>query len=238
MNGFGGTEVLKIGKCPDPIMGKGDLLVRVQATALNRADLLQRRGYYPPPLGASDILGLEMAGEVVAVGANVTGWATGDQVCALLAGGGYAEYAVIPDKMAMKIPSGLDGIQAAAIPEAFLTAYMNLYWLGGLTSGQKILVHAGASGVGLAALQLIREAGAMAIATAGSEKKLQSCKAFGAAAGWNYHDGPFAPFVADQTSGQGVDIILDFVGAPYFKDNVNSLALDGKLIVIGTNERM
>lgn len=234
MNGYGGTDVLKIGDYPDPVMGEDDLLVRVKAAGLNRADLLQRRGYYPPPSGASEILGLEMAGEVAAVGAGVSEWAKGDRVCALLPGGGYAEYVVVPQSMAMKIPEGLDEVQAASIPETFLTAYMNLYWLGGLTSEHKVLVHAGASGVGTAAIQLIREAGAVALTTAGSEDKLARCMALGAQAGWNYHDGSFASFAANQTSGSGVDIILDFIGEPYFQDNLKSLATDGKLIVIGT----
>jgi tumor protein p53-inducible protein 3 len=234
MKGFGGPEVLYIGDTPDPQPGDGELLVRVHATALNRADLLQRRGHYPPPPGASEVLGLEMAGEVVSTGPGCEGWSPGDRVFALLPGGGYAEYAVVPQGMAMRIPDGFTYEQAAAIPEVFLTAYLNLFWLGGLGAGQTVLVHAGASGVGTAAIQLIREAGATSLVTAGSPQKIQRCLELGAKAGWNYHDGSFLPFVREQTGGQGVDIILDFIGAPYFDDNLKSLRRDGRLIVIGT----
>lgn len=234
MKGFGGPEVLYIGEAPDPVPGEGELLVRVHATALNRADLLQRRGQYPPPPGASEVLGLEMAGEVVRVGPGCEGWQPGDKVFALLPGGGYAQYAVVPQGMAMRIPEGFSYEQAAAIPEVFLTAYLNLFWLGGLREGQTVLVHAGASGVGTAAIQLIREAGATSIVTAGSSEKIQRCLELGAKAGWNYHDGSFLPFVREQTGGEGVHIILDFVGAPYFDDNIRALRRDGRLIVIGT----
>lgn len=231
---FGGTENLAIGERPDPIVGEGELLIKVGATALNRADLLQRRGLYPPPKGASEIMGLEMAGEVIRTGDNVTGWKTGDRVCALLPGGGYAELAAIPAGMAMKIPDHMSDEQAAAIPEVFLTAYLNLFWLGGLKPGQRVLIHAGASGVGTAAIQLAREAGATSLVTAGTSDKLSRCKALGAVSGWNYHEGSFAAWVKEQTGGEGVDLVMDFIGAPYFHDNLESLAVDGKLIVIGT----
>lgn len=231
---YGGTDVLHIGEHPDPFMGEGDLLVRVRATALNRADLLQRRGGYPPPKGASEILGLEMAGEVVKVGSRVTKWKEGDRVCALLPGGGYAEYASIPAGMAIRLPESFSFEQGAAIPEVFLTAYSNLFWFGGLKPGHNVLVHAGASGVGTAAIQLIRESGGEAIVTAGSKEKLDRCRELGAVAGWNYKEGSFAPWVKEQTGGQGVDIILDFIGAPYFEDNIKSLAVDGRLVIIGT----
>lgn len=234
MKSFGGTDVLHIGEYEDPLMGDGDLLVRVKATALNRADLLQRRGVYPPPKGASEVLGLEMAGEVVKVGSNVTGWEPGDRVCALLPGGGYAEYASIPAGMAMRLPDSFSYEQGAAIPEVFLTAYSNLMWYGGLKSGYQVLVHAGASGVGTAAIQLIREFGAESIVTAGSPEKLNRCQQLGATAGWNYKEGSFAPWVKEQTKGRGVEVILDFIGAPYFDDNVKSLAVDGRLMLIGT----
>ncbi|GMA49791.1 NAD(P)H quinone oxidoreductase [Alicyclobacillus contaminans] len=234
MNGTGGPEVLTLGEAEAPQHGPNELLVRVRATALNRADLLQRRGLYPPPPGASEILGLEMAGEVVAVGSACAGWQVGDRVFALLPGGGYAEYAAIPAEMAMRIPDSFRFEEAAAIPEVFLTAYLNLFWLGGLRAGQRVLVHAGASGVGTAAIQLIREAGAVSFATAGSADKIKRCLALGAQAGWNYHDGPFAPWLKEITEGHGVDIILDFVGAPYFEQNIRSLAMDGRLMIIGT----
>jgi len=234
MTGTGGVEVLRIGEHADPVPGRDDLLVRVSATAVNRADLLQRRGLYPPPKGASEVLGLEMAGEVIAAGSACEGWAQGDRVCALLAGGGYAELAAVPAGMAMRIPDNLSFEEAAAVPEVFLTAYLNLVALGGLARGATVLIHAGASGVGTAAIQLAREAGAVALVTAGAPEKIARCLELGAGAGWNYRNGPFAPWVAAQTGGNGVDLILDFVGAPFFEQNVRSLAVDGRMIVLGT----
>jgi tumor protein p53-inducible protein 3 len=228
------THRLYIGETEDPVMGENDLLVQIKATALNRADLLQKRGLYPPPKGASPIIGLEMAGVVEKVGKNVTGWKPGDRVCALLPGGGYAEKAVIPAGMAIRVPDSFSFEQAAAIPEVFLTAYLNLFWLGGLKAGQTVLIHAGASGVGTAAIQLIREAGANAIVTAGSEEKRQTCLSLGASLAIDYKAGPFAPIVKETTGGQGVHIILDFIGAAYWEQNLSSLAMDGKLIIIGT----
>jgi tumor protein p53-inducible protein 3 len=234
MTGFGGVDVMRIGEHPDPLPKADELLVRVQATALNRADLLQRRGKHPPPEGASGILGLEMAGEVCEAGSACEGWSPGDRVCALLPGGGYAQKAAVPAGMAMRIPDGLSYEEAAAIPEAFLTAYNNLFLLGGLEAGMTALVHAGGSGVGTAAIQLIREAGGDPLVTAGSPSKIARCIDLGARAGWNYREGPFAPWVADRTGGRGVDRILDSVGGPYIGQNLSSLATDGKLIVIGT----
>jgi putative PIG3 family NAD(P)H quinone oxidoreductase len=233
MRGTGGVEVLQIGDHPDPCPKAGELLVRVRATALNRADLLQRRGRHPPPEGASEILGLEMAGEVEAAGPGCEGWNPGDRVCALLPGGGYAQKAAVPAGMAMRIPDRLSYEEAAAIPEAFLTAYHNLFSLGGLLPGMTVLVHAGGSGVGTAAIQLVREAGAVSLVTAGSPAKIDRCRELGARAGWNYRQGPFGPWVTEQTGGRGVDLVLDFVGAPYFGQNLSSLAADGKLLVIG-----
>ncbi len=231
--GPGGVDVLRMGERADPIPGKGELLVRVRATALNRADILQRRGLYPPPPGASDILGLEMAGEVVAAGPGCEGWTRGDRVCALLPGGGYAELATVPDGMAMRIPDALPFEEAAAVPEVFLTASLNLFDLGGLGPGGTVLIHAGASGVGTAAIQLAREAGAASLVTAGSREKIARCLALGARAGWNYREGPFAPWVAEQTGGRGVDLVLDCVGASYFEQNLRALAIDGAVIVVG-----
>ncbi|MGZ8431463.1 MAG: NAD(P)H-quinone oxidoreductase [Candidatus Deferrimicrobiaceae bacterium] len=243
MKGAGGVEVLHVGDHPDPFPKPGELLVRVRATALNRADLLQRRGKYPPPEGASEILGLEMAGEVETAGSGCGGWMPGERVFALLPGGGYAQKAAVPAGMAMRIPERLSYEEAAAIPEAFLTAYHNLFSLGELSAGMTVLVHAGGSGVGTAAIQLIREAGAVSLVTAGSSEKIDRCRKLGARAGWNYREGPFAPWVAGQTGERGVDRILDFVGAPFFTQNLASLAADGRLIVIGamggaTAERM
>ncbi len=231
--GPGGVDVLRMGECEDPVPAQGELLVRVRATALNRADLLQRRGLYPPPAGASDVLGLEIAGEVVAAGPGCEGWARGDRAFALVPGGGYAERAAVPAAMAMRIPDRLSFEAAAAVPEVFLTAYLNLFDLGGLGPGRSVLVHAGASGVGTAAIQLAREAGAVCLVTAGSAEKIARCLDLGARAGWNYRQGPFAPWVAEQTGGKGVDLVLDTVGAPYLEQNLRSLAVDGAMIVVG-----
>lgn len=227
------TKQLLIGEWDDPIAGDNDLLVRIKATALNRADLLQKRGLYPSLPGESPILGLEMAGIVEQVGANVSGWQPGDRVCALLPGGGYAEKAVIPAGMAMRIPASLSFEQAAAIPEAFLTAYLKMLRLGGLRPGQTVLIHAGASGVGTAAIQLAREIGCTVIATAGSDTKLAACTKLGASLVINYKSGPFAPQVLEATDGRGVDLILDFIGAPYWEQNIRCLAVDGRLVLVG-----
>ena len=234
MSGLGGIEFLHIGEHPDPGMKEDELLVRVKATALNRADLLQRRGKHPPPKGVPDILGLEMAGEVVDVGAACEGWARGDRVCALLPGAGYAELAAIPAGLAMRIPENLTFEEASAIPEVFLTAYQNLFNVARLARGETVLIHAGGSGVGTAAIQLVREAGGNSLVTAGSKEKIDLCLALGARAGWNYKEGAFAPWVAEWTDGRGVDILLDFVGAPYFEQNLRSMAADGRMVVIGT----
>jgi len=234
MSGLGGVEFLHIAEHPDPVMKEDELLVRIRATALNRADLLQRRGKHPPPKGVPDILGLEMAGEVAEVGTGCRGWKPGDRVCALLPGAGYAELVAIPSGLAMRIPENLSFEQAAAIPEVFLTAYQNLFNVARFSSGQMVLIHAGGSGVGTAAIQLVHESGGIAIVTAGSTEKLARCMALGARAGWNYKDGPFGPWVAEQTGSRGVDVVLDFVGAPYFELNLEALAADGTLVVIGT----
>ena len=233
LSGFGGVDVLRIGEAPDPAPKDEELLVRVRATALNRADLLQRRGKYPPPEGASGILGLEMAGEVISTGPAVRGFGKGERICALLPGGGYAQLVTIPAGLAIRLDDRLSDEEGAAIPEAFLTAYRNLFVLGGLHAGQTVLLHAAASSVGTAAIQLIREAGAAALVTAGSREKIRRCLELGARAAWNRTEGPFAPWVAAQTGGKGVDLILDSVGAAYLEQNLASLAEDGKLIVIG-----
>lgn len=233
LSGFGGPEVLRIGDHPDPVIGREDLLVRVRATALNRADLLQRRGKYPPPAGASEILGLEIAGEVAETGSDARRFSPGDRVCAVLPGGGHAELAAVPADMTIPIPGNLSFEQGAAIPEAFLTAYWNLFLSGRLRPGETVLVHAGGSGVGTAAIQLIREMGGRSLVTAGSAEKIARCRELGAEDGWNRREGPFAPWVASRTAGQGVDIILDFVGASYFDQNLRSLARGGRLLVIG-----
>lgn len=224
------TNRLYIGETDEPDLSYGELLIEVKATALNRADLLQKRGMYPPPPGASPLLGLEMSGTVLE---GYGAWRPGDRVMALLPGGGYAERVRIPSGMAIPIPDGLSFAEAAAIPEVFLTAYLNLFRLGGLKPGHNVLVHAGASGVGTAAIQLAAATGCNIIATAGSPAKREACLKLGAMAAIDYKDGPFLQAVLDHTNGQGVDIIMDFVGASYWEQNIAALALDGKLIAIG-----
>ena len=227
----GGPDVLRLGEAPDPKPAAGELLVRVRATAANRADLLQRRGAYPPPEGASPILGLELAGEVLS-GAGA--WRPGDRVMAVVTGGGYAELAAVPAGMAIRIPDRLSFEEAAAIPEAFLTAFLNLFTLGRLEGGESVLIHAGASGVGTAAIQLARSAGARVLITAGSDEKLARCRELGAEVALHYKRESFRERVAEATVGRGVNLILDLVGAPYWDDNLASLAIDGRLASIGT----
>jgi putative PIG3 family NAD(P)H quinone oxidoreductase len=225
----GGPEVLRYDTAPDPTPGPDELLVRVRATAVNRAELLQRRGAYPPPPGASPILGLELAGEVVRPAGD---WKAGDRVMAVVTGGGYAELAAVPASVALRVPEGMSFQQAAAIPEAFLTAYLNLFTLGRLAAGEVALVHAGASGVGSAAIQLARAAGARVFATA-SAGKLALCRELGAEDAFDYRAEPFADRVRAATGGRGADVALDFVGAPYWDANMAALAPYGRLMLIG-----
>ena len=229
----GDPRHLYIGEHPDPDPEPDELLVNVRATALNRADTMQRRGNYPVPEGASRVLGLEMAGTVAAVGAACAGWEEGDRVFGLLPGGGYAEKVAVHHEMAMPIPEGLSFEEAAALPEVFLTAYQALYWLGALVERQRVLIHAGASGVGTAAIQLVTEAGSEALVTA-SAPKHERCRTLGAAATIDYRSEDFAARVAGHTDGAGVDLILDFIGAPYFEQNIQSLATDGRLVLLST----
>lgn len=226
----GGPEVLQWGEAPDPQPGPDELLVRVRATAVNRADLLQRRGGYAPPPGASPILGLELTGEVIEPNGM---FQAGDRVMAVVTGGGYAERAAVPVGMAIRVPDALSFEQAAAIPEAFLTAYLNLFTLGKLQAGETALIHAGASGVGTAAIQLARAAGATVITTAGSEAKLARCRELGASVTINYREESFAERVREVTQGRGADVILDFVGAPYWEGNMAASAPYGRLMLIG-----
>lgn len=229
-NSPGGPEVLNWASVADPQVGDGELLVRVRATAVNRADLLQRRGAYPPPAGASPILGLELAGEVAVAHGE---FQVGDRVMAVVTGGGYAELAAVPVGVAVRVPEALSYVQAAAIPEAFLTAYLNLFTLGHLKAGEVALIHAGASGVGTAAIQLARAAGATVIATAGSTEKLARCRELGASEVINYRDESFAERVRTATGGHGADVILDFVGAPYWEGNMAAAAPYARLLLIG-----
>ena len=230
----GGRDHLTLGEFPTPEPTDDELLVRVKATALNRLDIMQREGRYPPPPGASPILGLDIAGVVEEAGEKTSGFKKEDRVFGLLSGGGYAEYAVLNGEMAMPIPDNLSFEEAASIPEAFLTAYQALFLMGGVKAGETVLIHAGASGVGTAAIQMVRESGAVAMVTAGSEEKLSACRGLGASTAINYKDGPFAPKVLAATENRGVNLILDFIGAPYWEGNLNSLAVDGRLILLST----
>ena len=229
----GTPEALYLGDAPDPIAGPGEVLVRVRATALNRADLLQRQGKYPPPPGASPLLGLEMAGEVVSLGPNVEGVEIGRRVCALLTGGGYAEYVAVPTALLLPLPASMSFEEAAAIPEVFLTAYQALFLLGGLDAGEHVLVHAGASGVGTAVIQLACRAGAAVHVTA-SQSKHDLCRALGAVTTIDYRVEAFEARVWEATGGHGADVILDFIGAPYLASNVKALAVDGRIVVLAT----
>ncbi|MEL6672548.1 MAG: NAD(P)H-quinone oxidoreductase [Bacteroidota bacterium] len=227
----GGPQNLQMGEWEQPVPGPREVLVKVAATALNRADILQRRGKYPPPEGASPLLGLEMSGEVVEVGAEVTRWKVGDPLCGLLPGGGYAAYAVIHEDLAMPVLPGLDLVSSAAIPEVFLTAFQGLVWLGKLKEGEKLLIHAGASGVGTAAIQIARQIGAEVFVTA-SAAKHATCLALGANKAIDYRAENFQERIEELTEGSGVDVILDVIGGPYFDKNLGSLRLDGRLVLL------
>jgi putative PIG3 family NAD(P)H quinone oxidoreductase len=227
----GDPDVLSLREVAEVQPGPGELLVRVRATALNRADSLQRRGKYPPPAGASPILGLEMAGEVVTA---AHGFRAGERVCALLPGGGYAERCVIPAGMAMRVPDTLSWEEAAAFPEVWMTAFDNLFNWGRLAAGELALVHGGGSGVGTAAIQLARFRGARVVTTVGSAEKARSCLGLGAEAAIEYHTEDFALRVRELTGGGGADVILDIMGASYFERNLQALATGGRLVCIGT----
>ncbi len=229
----GGSDQLKLSEWRKPECGENEILVKVKATALNRADILQREGKYPPPVGASPILGLELSGVVEEVGTKVFKWKKGDSVFGLIPGGGYAEYAVIHENMATEIPGNLSFEEAAAIPEVFLTAYQSLIWLGELRAGEFVLIHAGASGVGTAAIQLAREIGAKIIITASAEKH-KICKELGADLTIDYKSQNFKDEVLKFTNNYGTDVIIDFIGGPYFKHNIESLTRNGRLIQLAT----
>ncbi|WP_347157661.1 NAD(P)H-quinone oxidoreductase [Pontibacter chitinilyticus] len=229
----GGPEQLYLGEYEQPLPKPDELLVRVHATALNRADTMQREGKYPPPEGASPLLGLEIAGEVIEAGINCTRFQKGDKVFGLLPGGGYAEYAIIHESMAMPLPDKLSMEEAAAIPEVFLTAYQALVWLGKLQAGERVLLHAGASGVGTAAIQLARAKKAEVLVTA-SGPKLQACLDLGAQQAINYKEQSFEEEVMAYTNSEGVDVIIDFIGAPYFKSNIRCLRQDGRMVLLAS----
>ncbi|CAN5885363.1 NAD(P)H-quinone oxidoreductase [soil metagenome] len=229
----GGRKALRVVERPDPEPGPGELRLRVAAAGVNRADILQRKGRYPPPPGASDVLGLEAAGTVDAIGAGVTGWAAGDRACAVLAGGGYAELVVVPAAVAMPWPGGIDAVGAGAVAEVFTTAHDNLFTRAGLRSGETLLVHGGSSGVGTAAIQLAVRAGVEVLVTASTADKLAACADLGAAVGIDYTTQDFVEAVRDHTAGHGVDVVLDVVGGPYLDRNLRALASEGRLVVIG-----
>jgi putative PIG3 family NAD(P)H quinone oxidoreductase len=229
----GAPEVLQLAEVPDPTPGPEELLVRVRASALNRADTLQRRGLYPPPAGESEILGLELAGEVEVIGSAVNGFAPGERVFGLVGGGGYAEKALIHYRMAMPIPTGWSFVQAAAVPEAFFTANETLFTLGNLAGGETVLIHAGASGVGTAGIQMARYAGARVFVTAGSAEKIARTIELGAEVGINYKEEDFAVRVQALTDQVGIDVVQDFIGAAYWQRNLQCLKVGGRLVLVG-----
>jgi putative PIG3 family NAD(P)H quinone oxidoreductase len=229
----GGPEVLGWDEVPDPVCGPGEVIVDVAATAVNRADLLQRQGFYPPPRGASEILGLECSGVVSEVGEGVTEWSVGDEVCALLSGGGYAERVAVPAGQLLPRPAGVELATAAALPEATCTVWSNVFLLAGLRRGERFLVHGGSSGIGTMAIQLAARAGARVFTTAGTTAKLDVCRELGAEVLINYREEDFVARVKEETGGAGVDVILDNMGAKYLGRNVDALATGGRLVSIG-----
>jgi NADPH2:quinone reductase len=231
-NGAGGPEVLGLATGAVPQPKPDEVLIRVQAAGVNRPDVAQRQGSYPPPPGASPLLGLEVAGEVVAVGPQVTTLSVGDRVCALTNGGGYAEYCVAPAPQCLPWPNGYDAVRAAALPETAFTVWANLFQLGRLTKGETALVHGGSSGIGVTAIQFAHEFAARVFVTAGSDEKCAACLRLGADAAINYRTQDFAAEVKTLTEGRGVNVVLDMVGAPYMTSNVRSLAMDGRLVMI------
>ena len=228
----GEPEVLVIGERVVPPVGAGDVLIRVAAAGVNRADVMQRRGNYPPPPGASDVLGLEVSGTVVAVGDAVSGWRVGDLVCALLAGGGYAEYCAVPAPLCLAVPAGVDVVDAAALPEVVLTVWTNVFERGRLAPGETLLVHGGSSGIGTMAIQLARAFGSRVFVTAGSADKCAACEALGAERAVNYKQTDFVEAVREAAGAGGVDVILDMVGGDYLERNMSLLNLDGRLVII------
>ncbi|MFC5759392.1 NAD(P)H-quinone oxidoreductase [Rhizobium sp. GCM10022189] len=228
---FGGPEAMVIANGPVPLPSEGQILVRSEAVGVNRPDISQRQGSYPPPKDASPVLGLELAGEVVAIGPGVTGFSLGDRVCGLANGGAYAEYCLLPAGQVLPFPKGYDAVKAAALPETFFTVWANLFQMAGLTEGEKVLIHGGSSGIGTTAIQLARAFGAEVYTTAGSKQKCEACEKLGARRAINYREEDFAAVIRQET-GQGVDIVLDMIGAAYFEKNIASLAKDGCLSII------
>jgi putative PIG3 family NAD(P)H quinone oxidoreductase len=230
----GGPEVLVAVERPKPVPGDGEVLIKVAAAGVNRPDIFQRLGRYPPPPGASDIPGLEVAGTIEQLGPHVSDWRVGDEVCALVAGGGYAEYCAAPAPQCLPVPRGLDLAAAAAIPETFFTVWTNVFTRGRLQPGESLLVHGGSSGIGTTAIQLARARGSRVFATAGSAVKCAACERLGAERAINYREADFATVVRELTGGRGVDVVLDMVGAEYFARNIEALAVEGRLVEIAT----
>ncbi len=227
----GGPEAMRLARGAVPQPKEGEVLIRVEAAGVNRPDIQQRKGLYPPPPGASPHLGLEVAGEVVAVGPGVA-LAVGAKVCGLANGGGYAEYCVVPATQCLPWPKGYDAVRAAALPETFFTVWANLFEIGRLSAGETVLVHGGTSGIGTTAIQLARAFGARAYATAGSAAKCEACVKLGADAAINYKEADFAESIKQFTNGAGVNVVLDMVGGPYAQQNLRCLAMDGRLVLI------
>jgi putative PIG3 family NAD(P)H quinone oxidoreductase len=229
----GGPDVLRIAEVPDPMPAAGEVLIDITASGVNRADLLQRQGLYPPPPGAPPYPGLECSGRISAVGQEVTGWQVGDEACALLSGGGYAERVAVPAGQLLPVPAGVTVTDAAALPEVACTVYSNVVQIAGLTAGETLLVHGGASGIGTMAIQLGRALGARVACTAGTPAKLDRCRELGCDLAISYADDDFVEAISEFTDGRGADVILDIMGAVYLERNVTALAPDGRLLVIG-----
>ena len=230
----GGPEVLELAERPTPKPGPGEVLVRVQAAGVNRPDLMQRQGNYPPPPGASEIPGLELAGRVAKLGEGAEGWREGDSVCALVSGGGYAEYAAVPAVQCLPVPAGLSVVEAAALPETVFTCWTNLIDGGRLQQGETLLVHGGASGIGTIAIQLAAALGARVFATAGTDEKCEACRRLGASLAVNYKAEDFVPAVKQATDGKGVDVVLDMVGGDYVRRNIEAMAPGGRHVSIAS----
>ncbi|MEU6862557.1 NAD(P)H-quinone oxidoreductase [Streptomyces sp. NPDC046876] len=229
----GGPEALVWAEAPDPVAGEGEVLVDVAASAVNRADLLQRQGFYDPPPGASPHPGLECSGRISAVGPGVSGWAVGDEVCALLSGGGYAQKVAVPAGQLLPVPAGVDLVTAAALPEAACTVWSNLFMVAHVRPGETVLVHGGSSGIGTMAIQLAKAVGATVAVTAGGPEKLARCKELGADVLIDYREQDFVAELKAATGGAGADVVLDIIGAKYLARNVDALAVNGRLVVIG-----
>lgn len=229
----GGPEVLTLTDLPDPTPGDGEVVIDMVGTAVNRADTLQRQGFYPPPKGASNVLGLECSGTISAVGDGVSGLSVGDEVCALLAGGGYGEKVLVPAGQVMPVPAGIDLVTAGGIPEVACTVWSNVFMIAGLQPGETLLVHGGAGGIGTMAIQLAKALGATVACTAGSTEKLDVCKSLGADIAINYKEQDFVEEVRAATDDLGADVILDNMGASYLPRNVDALAPEGRLVIIG-----